>query len=63
MIIHFFHNSLFISFTYFNKNIFQKLEFTEEGTLSYEDIPDGTDESGFDISTDLLEKVISEVPF
>lgn len=47
----------------FNKNIFQKLEFTEEGTLSYEDIPDGTDESGFDISTDLLEKVISEVPF
>lgn len=52
-----------MSFTYFNKNIFQKLEFTEEGTLSYEDIPDGTDESGFDIPTDLLEKVISEVPF
>jgi len=41
----------------------EKLEFTDEGTLSYEDIPDGTDESGFDIPTDLLEKVISEVPF
>ena len=25
--------------------------------------PDGCDESGFDIPTDLLEKVISEVPF
>ena len=41
----------------------EKLEFTEDGTLSYEDIPDGTDESGFDIPTDLLEKVIAEVPF
>ena len=40
-----------------------KLEFTEDGTLSYEDIPDETEESGFDIPTDLLEKVISEVPF
>ena len=39
------------------------MEFTEEGTLSYEDIPDETEESGFDIPTDLLEKVISEVPF
>ena len=41
----------------------EKLEFTEDGTLSYEDIPDETEESGFDIPTDLLEKVISEVPF
>ncbi len=41
----------------------EKLEFTGEGTLSYEDIPDGIEESSFDIPDDLMEKVITEVSF
>ncbi|SEP86348.1 hypothetical protein SAMN02910382_01228 [Butyrivibrio sp. TB] len=51
-------------------HLFVKLAFCEEMKIAlysrlYSRLPapDGCDESGFDIPTDLLEKVISEVPF